>query len=151
MPEIKAPGGNIYNLLKKRSYNFYVQFFRYTIAGGIAYIVDFSVLFCLKEFFGIFYLTSAAVGFTFGIVTNYLLSLSWVFTGYERKSIPFELTIFFITGVSGLGLNHLIMWFFTDRIGLYYLVSKIISGALVLFWNFTLRKFILFNKKIIAE
>jgi putative flippase GtrA len=151
MPETKKAKGSIYFLLNKKTYNLYVQFFRYIVAGGISYIIDFFVLFCCKEFLGLFYLTSAAIGFTFGISANYLIVSNWVFTGYERKSPPFELFVFFTTGITGLGLNHLIMWFFTGKIGLYYLVSKLISGALVLFWNFSLRKIILFNKKILSD
>jgi putative flippase GtrA len=47
--------------------------------------------------------------------------------------------------VVGLGLNHFFMWFFTEQVGLLYLISKLISAVLVYLWNFLVRKYALFN------
>jgi putative flippase GtrA len=57
-----------------------IQLVRYTIVGGLAFIVDFASLFALTEFFSVHYLISAAIAFLLGITTNYVLSLTWVFT-----------------------------------------------------------------------
>jgi putative flippase GtrA len=54
-------------------------------------------------------------------------------------------TISFTAGVVGLGFNDLFMWIFTDRCGIYYLLSKVITTAIVYFWNFFARKYILFK------
>lgn len=56
-----------------------------------------------------------------------------------------EFTIFAFIGVVGLVLNEVFMWFFTDYISLYYLISNIIAAALILSWNFFARKFTLFK------
>jgi putative flippase GtrA len=45
----------------------------------------------------------------------------------------------------GLGLNEVFIWFFTAEVGFYYLISKIISAIIVLFWNFFARKYVLFK------
>jgi hypothetical protein len=38
------------------------------------------------------------------------------------------------------------MWALTDLLFLYYIYSKLITTAVVYFWNFFARKFILFSK-----
>ena len=49
-------------------------------------------------------------------------------------------------GLAGLGLTLFFLWFFTDFVGIYKEISKIMASALVLFWNFIARKVILFQK-----
>ena len=49
-------------------------------------------------------------------------------------------------GIIGLGLTEGLMWFFTDLVGLHYMLSKLVTAALVLLWNFIARKIILFTK-----
>ena len=123
-----------------------VQLFRYAFVGGLAFIVDYSTLWILTEVFGVHYLLSAAISFILGLTTNYLLSTLWVFSDSRLENRWAEFAVFALIGVVGLGLNELIMWTGTDVMHLHYMLSKIISTAIVFFWNFFARKFILFNK-----
>ena len=122
------------------------QLFRYFIVGGIAFLVDYGSLWFLTDICGLHYLVSAAIAFLLGLTCNNLLSTSWVFDNRRLQSRWAEFAVFAIIGVIGLGLNELILYAGTDLLHLHYLVSKIISTALVFFWNFFARKFILFNK-----
>ena len=45
-----------------------IQFFRYGFAGGVAFLVDFSLLYILTDFFHIYYLISAALSFIPGVL-----------------------------------------------------------------------------------
>lgn len=139
----------IKNILKKifkqETDQTHIQFFRYIFVGGAAFLVDFGSLFILTQFFGIYYLISAAVAFILGLIANYVLSVNWVFNRRTLNSKTFEFGIFAVIGIIGLGLNELVIWFFTSELGTYYLISKIISAILILFWNFFARKFTLFR------
>lgn len=132
-------------LIKNQTDSTHIQFFRYIFVGGIAFIVDFGSLFILTQYFGIYYLFSAAIAFILGLIANYALSIKWVFNKRTLNNIWSEFTIFTVIGVIGLGLTVLFMWFFTEYITLYYLFSKIITAILVLFWNFSARKITLFR------
>lgn len=132
-------------LIKKETDKTHVQFFRYIFVGGVAFLVDFGSLFIFTDIFGIYYLISAPIAFILGLVTNYTLSISWVFNKRTLGNVWHEFIIFSFIGLFGLGLNELIIWLFTDYVGLYYLASKIISAAIILFWNFFARKFTLFR------
>lgn len=123
-----------------------VQMARSLVAGGAAFVVDFSALFVFTHYVGLHYLVSAAIGFLLGLATMYSLSIRWVFSHRSVKDWRAELIIFTAIGLAGLGLNELIMWLATEKVGTHYLVSKPISTGIGFFFNFGLRKLLLFSK-----
>ena len=139
---------NLFNkLFKEETENTLIQLFRYGFVGGAAFLVDYGVLVLLTEVFGMHYLLSAPISFILGLVTNYLLSVVWVFNNRTLGNRWAEFTVFAIIGVIGLGLNALIMYVCTDKMGIHYMISKIISTVIVFFWNFFARKVVLFKAK----
>lgn len=127
--------------------NVLLQLFRYGFVGGAAFVVDYATLFVLTNNVGVQYLWSAAIAFVLGLVANYLLSISWVFRNRGSLSRWQEFLFFAVVGVVGLGFNELIMYACTDLMHIHYMVSKLISTAIVFFWNFFARKYLLFTKK----
>jgi len=121
------------------------QFARYVVVGGVAFVVDFGLLYVLTEFAGIHYLSSAAIAFLCGLFTNYLLSRVWVFDRRTIDNVAMEFAIFAAIGIVGLGLNEGIMWFVAERVHFHYLIAKVISAGIVLMWNFGARKAVLFR------
>lgn len=134
-----------HKLLKAETDKTKIQMFRYLFVGAAAFIVDFLSLFILTEFFGIYYLISAAIAFILGLIANYFLSTSWVFNKRKLKSRHFEFGVFAVIGIVGLGFNEVFIWFFTQDLQIYYLISKLFAAVIILFWNFFARKFILFR------
>lgn len=132
----------IHRLTTAQTDNIFIQLFRYTFVGGIAFVADFGSLWLLTEYAGFHYQISALIGFILGLTINYILSVRWVFAGSagstSNKSVEF--IIFALIGIVGLGLNSLIMWIFTDVIEFHYLGSKLISTVLVFLWNFLGRR-----------
>lgn len=122
------------------------QLIRYTFVGGVAFVVDYGLLFCLTEFAGLHYLWSAAVAFVAGLAVNYTLSLLLVFTTHRLQNAWIEFAIFALIGVVGLGLNEGIIYVVADILGAHYMLAKIVSTILVFFWNFFARKLTLFQK-----
>ncbi len=137
----------ISSLFFARSSNWQLQLFRYVFVGGFAFVVDYSLLYILTEFFGIYYLLSATISFIAGLLVNYLLSIRWVFKDSKYENRTIEFTIFAVIGVIGLLFNAFLMWLATDVIHFYYMVSKLLVAAIIMLWNFFCRKLILFNKK----
>jgi len=129
----------------KKSGNLFFQSFRYALSGGVAFIVDFLSLYFFTTFFQLHYLISAAISYLIGSAIHYILSILIVFPSSTLENRLAEFTIFALIGVIGLGMNEALMWIFTDRIGLYYLYSKLIATVFIFFWNFSTRKFILFR------
>ena len=134
-------------LLLERTNNTLLQLFRYFFVGGAAFVVDYGTLFLLTEYGGVYHLVSAAIAFVLGLIVNYAISIYWVFGGRSMNNRWAEFAVFAAIGVVGLLLNELIIYCGSDILGLHYMLSKLCSTAIVFFWNFFARKFILFDKK----
>lgn len=133
----------ISKLLISKTKNTYIQLFRYIFVGGTAAVADIGSLYLLTSIAGVHYLTSAAIAFLLGVLINYLLSIAWVFrsTGNLKR----EISLFIAVGVGGLLLNEVTIWFFVEVCSLFYMVAKLISTAMVMFWNFGMRKKFVFK------
>lgn len=135
----------IRNTFVTRNNDTLLQLFRYSFVGGLAFLVDFGLLVILTELAGIHYLLSATMSFLASLIVNYWLSKVWIFTHSTVKSKTVEFLIFTVIGINGLLINDLLLWLFTNRIGLWYLLSKAIVAVITYFWNFFARKIILFK------
>ena len=137
----------LYSFFLKETYNWFIQLFRYCFVGGLAFLVDYGLLVFFTEVVGLHYLISATISFIAGLVVNYLLSTSWIFRKSKLENKWAEFIIFAIIGVIGLGLNNLLLYLFTDKVNIHYMISKLLTTAIVMIWNFGARKFILFTNK----
>ena len=121
------------------------EFLRYGAASAVALIADAGSLYVLTSVFGLPYLYSGAVAFLLGLGVVYALSVLWVFERRTTNNTYVEFLLFALIGVVGLGINEGILWLLTGVFGLYYLLSKAASVAVVFCWNFLARKYILFR------
>lgn len=130
----------INKLLFEKTKDARLQFLRYVFVGGIAAVTNIGLLYICTDLLKVYYLISNVIGFMGGLSVNYLLSKKLVFAAEEQINKTLEFTIYAAIGVVGLGLDTLLMWIFTSKMGIYYLISKIISTGLVFIWNFGARK-----------
>ena len=68
-----------------------LELVRYTVAGGLASIVDVGMLLVLTQGLGVYYLHAAAIAFGLGLLTSYLLSIAWVFQARTLQNPWMEL------------------------------------------------------------
>ncbi len=134
----------INKLFIKLTNNIYIQVFRYTLSGAVAFSVDFVTLFSLTEFLGVYYMVSAAIAFLLGLFTSYILNIKWVFINRKFNNKLIEISLFCLIGIIGEFLNLASIWIFTEYFGLFYLLSKIITTFIIFSWNFFAKKILLF-------
>lgn len=126
--------------------NTLIQLFRYLFVGGTAFVVDAGCLFLLERM-GLNYLLAAVFAFIAGLTVNFILSKALVFKGNESgSSNEVEFFVYAVIGVIGLGLTELIMYLFTERLSVYFMLSKVVAAVIVLIWNFMARKVTLYRK-----
>jgi len=120
-----------------------VQFVRYGLVGGAAFVVDFALFWGLTSRAGLHYLAANLVGFCGGLLTSYALSVAWVFRAREGSSAPGRFLLFALVGVAGVGLNELTLWALVGGAHLHPAPSKLLAAVGVYFWNFLARRRIL--------
>lgn len=116
-----------------------LEIVRFCFVGGVSFLIDYGLLFVLTEFVGLYYLYSSAMSFGVAVVFNYWLCVVYVFKG-ARKQTTRQAIIFFGTGVIGLGLNQLCMWFFVDVMRVHYMLAKVGATAIVTVWNYVTKR-----------
>lgn len=121
------------------------QLLSYIGVGGLAFVVDFATLYGLTEFVGLYYLISATLAFLAGLAANYLLCVLWVFDFRRMENRVHEFLVFGAIGIAGLLLNNLLIYALTELGGLHYLMSKLFAAAVILLFNFALRRWMLFT------
>ncbi len=122
-----------------------IQMFRYGVTGLVAFLVDFGILVALTEWAAFHYMLAAVWGFLGGLVTNYLLSIHWVFSNRALADKRAEFSVFALIGIGGLLVTEVVLWAGTEVFLQDYRISKIVAVAVVLGWNFGLRKYLLFR------
>ncbi len=147
--------------------NGWIQFFRFVFVGGIATVVDILVATVTYEWMGLNnahlpllgfdggLLLANGLGFLVGLITNYTLSVLWIFP-YKNINRVKEFLSFTLIGIAGLGMKLLVVAllerfvFNMERVllGFIPMVTLVAAiGTLVAFvWNFVARKFILYNQ-----
>lgn len=139
--------GQFRPLFAEPTENTVTQLFRYVLTGASSFLVDFLLLFLL-EMLGVHYLPAAACSFAVGITCNFLLTKYFAFKSVDSTVGPAaEIAVFIAISVVGLLLTMGLMYLFTSRLHLYFMVSKLISSILVFVWNFLGRKLILYPGK----
>ena len=120
---------------------------KYFIVGGSCTVFDFTMLFGFTHFLHINYLISSIFSFTISAVVNYYLCVTWVFDFRSVEKRHREFFYYLALSVLGLGLSTLLIWTFTELVGLYYMISKLIATFITYWVNFGTRKYFLHTHK----
>lgn len=131
-----------------------LEFLRYAVVGGVAFLADFGTLVAVQELFlsrvacGVYIAT--VLGFVVGLAVNYALSLVFVFTQKKDRGKGRSLgafVVFGVVGLLGLGWTELGMWFGVEVLEWNYMVVKVLVTGAVLVWNYLGRKLLVFNSR----
>ncbi len=121
------------------------SFFRYVWTGGLGFALDFFTMVALYYGLGMHYQVATAFGFLLGLIVVYLICNVWVFSNRQWKQSPAkEFVVFALIGLLGMGLTHVLMWTFVEQCEIGAAISKCITAAIVLVWNYGARKIIIY-------
>ena len=113
----------------------------------LALVVDAGTLALLASFLGTPYQVAGFAGFMAGLLANYLLSVRWAFRERRLTDARVEFLWFAAVGLIGAGWNALILWIGVEALGAPLWLAKAASVGIVFFWNYGVRKWLLFTKK----
>ena len=120
------------------------QIAKFGVVGIIATLIDYILLFILTDVFKIYYMTSSIISFSVSLIFNYIASIKWVFN-VEHKQTYKDGLLFLIFSLIGLWINQEVMYLTVEKLGIYYMISKIFATGIVMVWNFITRKIFIEN------
>jgi len=133
--------------------NFIINFFKrnnlklfigYMICGTIATLVDLGFLYIFTEFFKIWYFYSSFFSYLLGLITSYNLNKHLLFKN-KSKQVVKQFSMFTIILLVGLVLNQTILYTLVEVFDLWYVLAKIITAGIVVFWHFFANKNLTFK------
>jgi len=107
-------------------------------------IIDFGTTWLLKEKARVNKYIANSTGFILAATSNYIWNRFWTFHS-ENTHVATEYLSFILISIAGLGLNNLILYFFTDKLKFNFYLSKLIAIGFVTVWNFVLNYLITFS------
>jgi len=132
-------------------YDFLIKFLRYGGGSVIALGVDVGVFLLVAYATPAPYLLAAAVGFVFGGVAKYLVSIYFVYEDNRGDDKAMSIVWFILIALCGLAANHMIIYLSVEYIGLNLFFAKVISAGFVFVMNFLLLGVIVFKDPLINK
>lgn len=119
------------------------QIAKFGAVGVVCFGIDYGMMVLLTERCGLDYLLSSGISFSVSVVANYLLSMRFVFQSKEGRNKTEEFVVFAALSITGLLLTELLMWAGVERMGIHYMLAKVIVTGVVMVYNFMTRKIFL--------
>lgn len=141
-----------------RWFSFFGQFGKFAAVGFSSAAIDFGVLNTLSILSGVtagFILGGVNIpGFSVAVLNGYLWNKLWVFKDRDKENLFHDFPKFLAVTVIGLLLNSGIIILLTTYFPLAFgfreeswlNIAKVLATAVVMIWNFTGYKFVVFKK-----
>jgi putative flippase GtrA len=123
---------NVRTMMEKGTTRLFVN---YVWMAGVATVVDAGMLVVARTKLGLYVWLSSALGYSFGMTTNFLLNKYFNF-GSKARPILHQARTFFIVALVGLGLTVALMEIFVHLLHLRLLIAKGLAVGLVMCWSF---------------
>lgn len=116
-----------------------LRFVKFCLVGGSGILINMCLLWVLTELAGLFYLVSSAIAIETAIISNYIFNSYFTFS--DRR--PENRRVFFVrllkfnsVSLVGLGINIGVLWFLTEVVGAYYLLSNLAGILAATLWRY---------------
>lgn len=123
---------------------------KYTVVGILGTIVDIGTLVLLVEKVRTPLLLASTLSFCISLAHNFLLNKWWTFHDAPgstmRQSIKYAITALF-----GLILNNAVLFVLVYIAGIWYVLAKLITSAVIVAWNFSMNNFWTFSDQRIPR
>lgn len=124
------------------------QFISYLFVGACATVVEWGAFWIFCPLMKIQYLIATSMAFIISTFANWLLGRILTFKGGSKLGIKKELIAVYMASMIGLLLNLIIMYILVHAFTISSMISKIIATGVVFFYNFLIRKRVIYKNSI---
>jgi len=118
--------------------------FLYGIVGGIATAVEWAIFYVLNSPLHMGYQLATVISYIISTLSNWYAGRLIMFKAQENATK--EITQIYLVSIVGLLLNMLIMWVMVDKLFIGEFISKVVSTGLVFFWNYFIRRLVIYKE-----
>ena len=126
------------------------QVVRFCIAGAAGVIAYYTALYGLTEYLGVWYVTSAMVGFTLNTGLNFILQKFWTFQNKEKHMVGRQLVLYIAMTVSFLVGNALFLYLMVEYLHMWYIGAQVILTVGISILSFIISGRIFKNERRLA-
>ena len=105
------------------------------LIGCFSTLIDIGLLYFFTEYFGIWYIYSATISYTCGIIVNFLLNKYLNFRDTSRNFLR-QFSSFTLVSMSSLALTLGVLYLAVEIFSINYLLGKILAVIIAFFWNY---------------
>jgi len=135
-----------FNSLKSGSFLSRYRWIRYIFSGGMGAFTQLFLLFLFTSVFHIWYLISGVIAFLASVVVGFLFQKMWTFKDYSNDRTKRAFIGYLVIALFNLGANTLLLYEFTDKAHIPYLISQMIASVFTAIWSFFLYRKFLFKR-----
>lgn len=121
------------------------QFIRYFATGVSAVVLDIATLYILKEYFGMRPLMAVVINQIFLLNFVFFMNKYWSFKAQGTTAV--QAVKFLCVACLNYSVAVAWMWFFNERVGINYLIARIMNIAVAVAWNFLLYRYFVYRAK----
>ena len=126
------------------------QVVRFCIAGAAGVIAYYTALYGLTEYLGVWYVTSAMVGFTLNTGLNFILQKFWTFQNKEKHMVGRQLVLYIAMTISFLVGNALFLYLMVEYLHMWYIGAQVILTVGISILSFIISGRIFKNERRLA-
>lgn len=124
---------------------FFQSLIKSQIGSFTATLFDFSTLYALTEWAGIYYVISAGIASGVGAIVGFIVQRNWAFKRTD-KQWQYQALKYGLVSLLILVLNMGGIYLFTELISFQYMISKVIIAFLIgIFISFPLFRYYVYN------
>jgi putative flippase GtrA len=117
----------------------------YFLVGGTSFLVNFAIFWIFVRLTGLHWIAANIAGFLGAALINYYLSVRFVFESRIFSQRRLEVFLTFAVSAVGGGLETLLIYLGYDVASLNLNIAKLGAAAIVFFWNYGARRFLVFG------
>ena len=117
---------------------------KFSIVGCVGVGTNFFITWVLKDVLKSKKYFSNAIGYSTAMTLNFIGNKIWTFSSNDESNYTLLLKFLLVVSL-GILFNHLIVFYFHDKMKFNFYFAKILAVGLVFLWNFSMHTYFTFN------
>lgn len=117
------------------------EIYKFLVVGICAAISTLSLTILFTSIIGMYYVISVAIAFEITLIWGFFAHDRWTFSSVPKSTKPIIRFIKYnIFSIAGLGVNEVVLVFFTQFVKFHYSISEIIAIMVAFLFNYLVHK-----------